>query len=71
MVFIANWIISLRVELFYKYGLGCYYIACGCLITGLEYGMWNGRILLSRLVLLRKNVPDIYTTVRLIQVCIC
>ena len=59
VLFTANWI-SLRVELFYKYGLGCYYIACGCLITGLEYGIWNGRILLSKLVLLCKNVSDTY-----------
>ena len=34
--------------------LGVTITSCGCLITGLEYGIWNGRMLLSRLVLLSK-----------------
>ena len=32
--------------MFCKYGLGCYYIASGCLITGIDYRIWNGRMLL-------------------------
>ena len=51
MVFTANWI-SMMVELFFIRGL--LYSLWVSLITGVEYGRWNGKVLLSKLVLLCK-----------------
>ena len=69
-MFTANWI-SLRVELLYKYGLGCYYIACGGVSnhwngirTGLEWnGLdWNGKVRNSKIT---GYVPYSYSNIAL------
>ena len=51
MLFTAIWI-SLRIKLFFTKAL--LYSLWVSLLNGLEYGIWNGKVLLSKLVLLCK-----------------